>query len=537
MVAVGSALALEQEGAMAPAAKFSLAKVMVMAGACWLVACAHPTASPGGGLGTSDGTAGGEGGAWSADQGSAASAAVDASSGTGADGQGAATETDGAGAGGGSDGQETGTGTNGQGADAGADGQTTGAEGDGQAGDTGIDGQGAAPGIDGHPVGVGGSAHPSGSGGAASHPACFEHAEQTTLIEEEPIPPILQFQIDITGSMDDEAYPDDAANNASKWEEMQRVLPQVFASLPDDWAVGVSYFNRPRGCYQGVQAVEIAPMSDAQLGAINDSIDRQDTGGYTPTLAAWRFALEQVASWSAPEPLPDYAESPRYVVLLTDGIPTVLRDGCTIQDPIEQAEYEYLVDAVATEGPAEVKTFVVGVLGSEDPQDAPYDPLYMLSQVAVAGGTPQPEDCVPVSGTVSEPTGAGRRGETNKLTRRGTYCHFDMTTDEDFAAGLLAAMDSIVQQVETIVPISCTYDVPEPPRGVDINLDEVTLNYYPGGGTAVSPIERAPEVPCTSGWFFTNDYQQIELCSETCAAVTSDLDAIVEVYFGCLSIG
>lgn len=404
----------------------------------------------------------------------------------------------------------------------------------------GVGGSGAADGIGGsaaQPAGTGGDVLLL-TGGAAGATSCADISSQTTRIEEQAVPPILEFQIDVTGSMDDAAYPNDPQNGATKWEEMQRVLPTAFASLPADWAVGVSYFAKPGDCYEPEQAVPIAPMTPDHLADINVSVEDQQTGGYTPTLVAWQFALAQVANWQPPAPPPDYSQSPRYVVLITDGIPTVTRDGCTVQNPIVQEEYDYLVETVRTQGQeAGVQTFVVGVLGSESPQGATYDPLYMLSHVALAGGTPQPADCQPVSGTVSEPT--GDRQDSNELLTRGTYCHFDMTADPDFATGLLNALASIVEQVETVVPMSCSYEVPAVPAGYFIDPTQISVKYLSGTGTTTT-LTKSEDGSCATGdWFVAAQDAmgiptQIELCPAMCETAGADVGAEISLSFGCV---
>jgi len=103
-------------------------------------------------------------------------------------------------------------------------------------------------------------------------------------------------------------------------------------------------------------------------------------------------------------PATGYELSPKYIVLITDGVPTIDRDGRTIHgNGISQAE------GGAAAG---IKTFVMGVVGSDNPQGAPYDPLYMLSKLAVAGGT-SASGCVPSSGVP----------EASSVNPRGTYCH------------------------------------------------------------------------------------------------------------------
>lgn len=237
-------------------------------------------------------------------------------------------------------------------------------------------------------------------------------------------PPVLEFVIDVTGSMADlPAYPDDPSHEASRWDEMQRVLPGVFADLPADWVVGLSYYRKPDdGCFEPDQSVPIGILDAAQKAAVTASIQRRrpqaDTNapdnvqGATPTLAAWRAGLAELVAWVPP---PGYEPSPRYVVVITDGVPTVESDGCTYTNPITRAEYDREIEIVREEGEAAgVRTFVVGVLGSEQTQNATYDPLYMLSQLALAGRTEQPPGCVPTSGTVDGSV------EPSVLTARGS---------------------------------------------------------------------------------------------------------------------
>ena len=60
--------------------------------------------------------------------------------------------------------------------------------------------------------------------------ACSGWAEEPEATGQ---PPILEFVIDVTGSMADQpAYPTQA-NSPSKWTEMQRVLPTAFQSFPN----------------------------------------------------------------------------------------------------------------------------------------------------------------------------------------------------------------------------------------------------------------------------------------------------------------
>jgi hypothetical protein len=373
-------------------------------------------------------------------------------------------------------------------------------------------------------TGVGGAGgQTNGSAGA-----CANENSRTVAV-----PPVIEFAIDVTGSMADQrAYPNDPTNTATKWQEMQRILPGVFQSFPADWAVGVSYFRKPdNGCFVGDQSVPIDVLSAAQQAAISASVQRRgpkgtttaadNVQGATPTLAAWRFALSQLTGWSNPA----FTGSARSVVLVTDGVPTVNADGCTYVNPITQAEYDQEIATVQSEGQAAgVETYVIGVLGSENPQGATYDPMFMLSLWAIAGGTGKP-GCAPQSGVPNAST----------VNPRGTYCHFDLTANPDFATGLVSALTEIARG-----QISCTYQVPPPPSdGRIFDLENIAVTYSPGSGTPRN-LGKASSSACQDGQWYVSQTDSsgnpstLELCPDTCATAKADPGAQVTVTFTCL---
>jgi hypothetical protein len=357
------------------------------------------------------------------------------------------------------------------------------------------------------------------TGGAGG--ACANQTSETTAV-----PPILQFVIDVTGSMSSDAYPNDPNNNATKLAELKRILPPVFAGFPSDWAVGVQFYNYAQGggCYVGRQAVSIAALS-TNLVAINAAIAGVNALNWTPTYAAWAYGLGQVRAFSDPV----YAKSPRSIVLITDGVPTVTNDGCTIQNPISQAEYDALINQVQANGMGgtpPIKTYVIGVLGSQDPQGATYDPMYQLSLLAIAGGTGV-SGCTPTSGVPG----------TTDVSPRGTYCHYDLTSNPDFATGLQNALAAIGGG-----QISCTYTVPPPPSdGRVFDLKNITLTYIPSSGIS-RVLGQAANASCAGGQWYVSQTDaggnptELQLCPDTCAAASGDPGAQIEVTFVCLKI-
>jgi hypothetical protein len=329
-----------------------------------------------------------------------------------------------------------------------------------------------------------------------------------------------------------------STNGLSKWAALTTALNQSFAALPPDWAVGITYFNKPTGnvTYQGRQDVPIAPLS-SQLATINLSLSGVTPGGLTPTLVAWQFGLQQLTSWVAP---PAYAESPRYIVLITDGVPTVNRDGRTtgtgMNSCITQAEYDYFIQTVATQGvPAGVETFVVGVPGSDDPQGATYDPLYQLSLFAAAGGT-APPGCTPTPGTLIDCLDPFNNNRASTcLNTRGTYCLFDMTQAPDFTAALISTLQAIATQV-----VTCSYTVPAPPAGAIIDPRYIKITYTPSAGTA-RDLRRATDSSCADGQWYVSAQDasgmptQLELCPATCDTVSGDNGAQITVTYTCIA--
>ena len=328
-------------------------------------------------------------------------------------------------------------------------------------------------------------------------------------------PPILEFVIDVTGSMVmDPANPSDP-NGPKKWDAFSSTMPSVFRSLPANFAVGVSYFRKPdTGCYQPDQAVPIGVMAPTQVDATVASLQGRTVQGATPTYAAWKNGLDTLVAWQAPQ---GYGVSSRYIVLITDGVPTVNADGCTYVNPITQTEFDTEIANIKAEGAAaNVKTFVVGVVGSENPQNATYDPLYMLSQIAVASGTEQPAGCVPSTGT---PAG-------NTVNPRGQYCHFDLSQATDFGAALTAALKKIAGSV-----LPCTYAVP---KGSSTDPSKTNLIYTDNSKQVSYVVLPNTSDNCDRGWHFTDSTNtSIEICAITCQELQANQTAQLELLFGC----
>jgi hypothetical protein len=382
--------------------------------------------------------------------------------------------------------------------------------------------------------GSGTGATASGTGGGA----CASADSQA-----KPVPPVLFFMIDSTGSMGDVPQ-SGSTGGQTKWAALRGVWPSVIQGMPSTWAVGLALWSCPTAnCPNGTGYQPTTyPFATVPLGILNSTqvaslinLPNTQVGGYTPTQCAYAYALQQVKNWVAP---PAFAKSPRYIVMLTDGVPTVNSDCRTLgvldagPHPISETEYQNVISAVAAGTAAGIQTFVAGVPGSDEPQGAPYDPMYMLSLVAQAGGTAK-TTCTPTQGTVCNTVSTcGNYGTVNP---RGTYCHYDLTQSTNFAADLQAAIGNIAAQL-----VSCSYPFPTPPAGwamVSTNQIGVSLTT---SATGTATLNEAPNDDCAQGgeWFLKTDAggnpTEIDLCPNTCASAQADLSASVSVHFTCI---
>ena len=137
-------------------------------------------------------------------------------------------------------------------------------------------------------------------------------------------PPVIQFVVDTSGSMNwvagTERNPE--AGEQSKWQITQQALATAIDGMPDAVAVGISYYPNAEGsdaaCYRSLVAAPIAPLSSAQRELIHQVNAAQTARGGTPTHAAYEFGVEQLET--------SVLDGSRFLVLMTDGIPTFTRD-------------------------------------------------------------------------------------------------------------------------------------------------------------------------------------------------------------------
>jgi hypothetical protein len=326
--------------------------------------------------------------------------------------------------------------------------------------------------------------------------------------EGEALPAVLMLVVDVSGSMESQA----PGSNQSKWAITHDALSTAIDRLGAETAVGVLYYpNQNTGQSNGPTNVDACVNTDellpiAPLGppgspgrdAMQQSLDDANTGGGTPTHDAYQYALENG--------MQNYQSSAeKFMLLITDGQPTFLQ-GCDgtgmVTDPVDEQPIVAAIAAAAQDG---IRTFVIGSPGSESNQSTGDDARPWLSQAAEAGQT----------------------AAANCSHDGSPYCHMDMTEEPNFAEALAAGLGAIVGQIS-----SCTYVIPPPPDGQEINLAEVNLIVTTGGQSQL--IKPDDMGSCTEGWQFNAD-NQIVLCDATCQRVQEDGGASVKLLFGCAS--
>jgi hypothetical protein len=352
---------------------------------------------------------------------------------------------------------------------------------------------------------------PSGSGTSAAAGASGlvglvddEGVREQTCVDEfvgvSERPPVIQFVVDTSGSMNWVAGTDrpPESGERSKWDITRAALATAIANMPDAAAVGINYYPNTSGggpeCHLPLAAAPIARLTPEQRALIERVNDAQTAEGGTPTHAAYEFGIQQLEA--------SMLAGSRFLVLITDGIPTfTLECGGDGQTRVDGAP---LVASVEQRyGDEGIKTFVIGSPGSEPAREE-------LSKMAFVGGT----------------------GAAGCSSATAANCHFDMTTAEDFSAALNQALGDIAEAT-----LGCDYAVPEPPTGRSrIDLNDVSV-VVESGGNPISEFQRSASSDCGSGWRYSDDQTSIVLCRSTCDELTrlanENPDISVRVKFGC----
>jgi hypothetical protein len=328
------------------------------------------------------------------------------------------------------------------------------------------------------------------------------------LTEPESLPSVLELVIDVSSSMNQRAPNPDTNVRASKWDvtrdALREAIPGVTGpGLSPTIAVGMLFYPNVKyevsktpldvsACVNTAAMVPIAPLGPKgapQRSLIDDRIASVQLQQSTPTHDAYRYALNSGL-------LPSTAPGRRFMLLITDGTPT-LSLGCMNESgSLQDVDPTPIVEEITAAARENVKTFLIGSPGSEANRT-------WMSRAAVIGGTAAP--------------GCNINGPN--------YCHLDMTTATDFSASLRSGLAKIVGQITP-----CTFSIAEPPDGQEIDDNNINVIITSGGQSNL--IVRDDMGDCTDGWQLTAD-KQLLLCENTCNQLKLDASAQADVVFGC----
>ena len=383
-----------------------------------------------------------------------------------------------------------------------------------ESGDNGSTGSGASNGAGGtFNIGTGGTGFgtPQQDGGSvpltqADVDAIGNSACAGWTTEGEALPAVLQLVVDVSGSMEDAA----PGGGGSKWEVTREALRAAIAGLPDSVLVGVLYYpnqdtgssDTPRNVSECVNVSEMVPIgvlgANGQRAVVDGSLDQANTGSLTPTHDAYRYAL-------AMSLLPFRTQLRKFMLLITDGAPTMARDCVGDTGNVTDAPTQPIIDEIAGAFSAGIRTFLIGSPGSEESSESNSDMRPWLSRAAMEGGTAA--------------TGCQEMGPN--------FCHMDMTQEPDFAQALADGLRSVVGQVVD----SCSFAIPTPPAGQTVNPNQTNLiiTWSNGDSSLILPDGIGD---CSEGWQFTGT-DQVTLCAASCDAIKADAGARVQLTFGC----
>jgi hypothetical protein len=248
---------------------------------------------------------------------------------------------------------------------------------------------------------------------------------------------------------------------------------------------GIGYFgSQPLGqalCDAASYETPSVAIAPGQADRIVASLDAAEPTGETPTGSALRGACHYAQKSKHGNPGHSVV-----ILLVTDGIPETPLSNCgsNLTDAVQAAA------RCAEDGTTPIKTYVLGIGQA----------LSNLNQIAVAGGTKQA-----------------------RLVDGG-----------DVARSMLAALNEI--RGDAAIP--CQLEIPPPPKGGTLDLNQVNVNICDAAGKPQSTLNVASAAECGSsaGWYYDDPQnpQKVMLCKASCDTVST---SGAQLYYtvGCLT--
>jgi hypothetical protein len=327
------------------------------------------------------------------------------------------------------------------------------------------------------------------------------------------LPASVLFVVDRSGSMTCNAPPVQTVescnidpkrldpNQPSRWEITTNALDETFGSLMGSAAtVGLSMFSVDGFCgVDSTPSVGLDAVTPRQHAALSEAMHNADPAGGTPivgaVISAYRHLHQELR-----------AAGNRFVVLITDGEESCgsAGDAQNLAD-LAAARARLLQTEVQKARMANIRTFVVGVPGSEGARA-------FLSELAFQGGTARAASCV--------------HGATDAATGD---CHYDLTTERDFAAVLGNTLGRIGSEAR-----GCEFRTPGGGAGESLNVQVRTSGRAPSClPVAANGCEQGEGFAYSRREDGVIDYGRVELCGSSCELVKADPSAVVDIILGC----
>lgn len=347
--------------------------------------------------------------------------------------------------------------------------------------------------------------------------AIEKNACNAWAIEPESAPAKLQLVVDISSSMNQTA---NGTGNRSKWEVTREALVEAIcgttgSGLADNTSVGLMFYPNmvnetiskepvdPSVCLNTSAETPMRPLGANEAGThralLRDQLANAVLGRGTPTADAYYYVLEHTVLSPEQMALP----GDPYMLLITDGMPTLYRNCWNPAGRLSNLEGDEVVQAVDYAYNQGVRTFIVGSPGSEDMRP-------WLSQAAFLGDT--------------------AKGGCKPDSKNGPFCHMDMTQEPDFSVALRNGLNAVMSQIA-----GCRFEIPATSADGTQTVDPskvAPLITFSDGKKILVGHSTPDSASCLDGYHLLNN-QMMELCTNTCNELRADSMAQVQFIFGC----
>lgn len=336
----------------------------------------------------------------------------------------------------------------------------------------------------------------------------------STTAEEVPLD--IFIMLDKSGSMTDAA-----AGGGTKWDACVNGLTQ-FVNQPESAGIGVGIQYFPQTDGPSCPAIPQMCTTDADCGACGPCMSVGFAGFCVGTSDSCEVALYAT-------PAVEIALLPGAATAITSSMNAANPDGdSTTTHPALDGAIDHASEW-ATNNPGHVVVVVLATDG--DPTGECNNDLAAINALAAAGAASTPKILTFVIGV------GGSVNALNAIAAAGgTTDAFMIDAEPDVQQAFLDALNQIQGAA-----LPCSYLIPPPPAGEQINYGQVNVSYTPGGGTAetIPKVNDAGSCPASGlAWYYDNNAAptQILLCPAACETLSADTEGSVEIVLGCATV-